>query len=1295
MRKICRLVTRISLACIVLLLLPYSEIIAQTYNDGPMELQVRLREINVTNVETDLGLLGVGFAPDELSFNLWARDNADVDGAGWFPTGCLTQNFSPPLASMDFNFGWPAFLYNGTTVPMYFDIRMDAWEDDLPSDGLLGFCNSGTRCTFQNPQCCGVVIFGNCIGVTTGDDNHCDANPFKTQLNYRLGPPCQWYNHGFVAGNCPSNNYYQPRIESFWRYTKGSSCNDAIPLGNFFPGAPVLTHFNSNECYSNNWPASAGNDVFYEVNVTAAVGLKATLCAAATFNTNLYILDGGCNQIAFNNNFCANTSEITIPLCTPGTYYIVVDGNTAPEMGTFTLKIMEDPTVLVKAEAGNNQIICVGTSVQVGGSPTATFGAPPYTYSWTPTGNINLPNAANPIVYPPVTTKYYVTVTDQNMCSVTDSMVVTVTPGPSINLGNDTTLCTGDSVTLDAGGPYISYFWSTGGTNQTVKVSSAAQYTVAAIDFNGCLGKDTIKIFNFPLPGVNLGPDKAICQGNSTVLNAGPGMSGYLWAPGGQTSQTISVNTSGNYSVTVTDFNTCTQTDDINITVNPLPVVNLGPDVTKCPGTPAVLNAGTGFLSYLWNTGGTNQTVSVTPVGQYSVIATDANNCQGKDTIQVFNHNVTPPNLGPDFSVCAGTPAVIGAGVGFNSYLWNTGATTQNISVLFPGTYWVQTVDINGCISSDTIVIGVNTPPVVNLGPDTTVCQGSSIILDAGPGFTSYSWSNGGNGQTKSVSAQGTYTVTVTDANGCTASDQIFVSLDPGPAFTLGPDTTICPGDAIILDPGSGFVSTVWNTGATTHFIQVSNPGSYTVTVTNANGCTGSDTRQVFNYPAATPNLGPDRGICSGATEVLSTGGAYINYAWSTGQSGAAINVTNPGTYSVVVTDPNTCTGTDTVNLFAFPDPVVDLGPDTVVCNGGSLLLDAGNGWASVLWGNGSTSNTFNVTGPGTYTVTVTDGNGCEATDQILVNLNPAIVVNLGPDQAICDSGFIMLDAGSGLEGYLWNDGSTNQWLFVTQAGNYSVVVTDQYGCTGTDNINISTTAISNAPLLGPDQVYCNGDFILLDPGDGYVSYQWNTGAQSQYLIVDTTGTFAVEVKDASGCRFFDDINITVNQANPLDIGRDTFMCPGALITLDAGAGFDTYEWSTGQTSQSIEAAQPGVFSVRATINGCSQIDAIVIADSSGEACISKVWIPNAFTPNGDFRNDYFQPMATSWEEYDLTIFDRWNKMLFHSENPTTLWDGTFNGNDVAEGVYMYRLVYRTGGQVKTSVVGGSVTLLR
>jgi gliding motility-associated-like protein len=1276
---------------------------AQTYNDGPIQLQARLHQFNIAFPETDLGVFGIVGQPDDLTYNVWVRDAADLDnvinpswGAG---SGCLTENYVLPLTNWNlvlFNYTYPS-----SSVPQFLDIRVDLWEDESP-DQLLGIGCGGTRCAYDVNFCCGGFLFGLCLGQYDDDDLRCNsgaATPYA-QLNYRLGPPCQWYNHGFVPGNC-TNNVYNPRFETFWRYTRGETCgpSNAINLGSLNNGFSTITHFNSNECYTDDivYPGG-GRDVVYMFTVSQPIGLTINTCGPGSLTSDVLVLNNACNIIFQNSGGCGSGSQIAQPFCTPGTYYIVVEGRNNGQ-GTFTLTVQENPTVVVSANAGPNVAVCTGLGVTIGAQlpvTPATGGQPGYTYNWVPNSFIGNPNDSITSAFPPTTTQYILEVTDALGCIDRDTTIVTVNPGPVVSLGPNQTICPNTNVILDAGPGFTSYFWNTGDFTQTVNADQPGSYIAVASDINGCLGRDTVQILNYPAPSVNLGRDTAICIGTNLLLDAGPGYVGYNWNTSAGT-QTINASTSGTYHVTVTDANGCQEQDTVNVGINPLPTPSLPAVTTICPGDNAILNPGAGYLNYAWSNGTINQILITSNIGTATVTVTDANGCENTATTNITNFN-SPAGFNvtaPSNFVCQGQSVTLdaGASAAIAGYLWNTGANTQTISVNSPGWYKCSVTDIGGCVWVDSMQINVLPNPAVNLGPDTTLCAGNNLVLLAPAGLT-YNWSTGSTAQNIIVSTSGTYSVTVTNlATTCTATDQVAVVVSPQPTPTLPAAASFCANTSLTLDPGSGYAQYAWSTGANSQSIVVNTAGTYTVTVTNLDGCTATATSVVTQAAPLNVIVGGGGSACDGSTIFLVASPGFTAYDWSNGFTGSSLAVTSSGTYTVTVTDAGGCTGTATGTVNFFPNPSVSLGPNDTLCAGNTATLNAGAGFSGYSWNTGANTQSVTVAQTGTYTVTVTDANGCSASSSVDLIGSTVPAVDLGPASLnICDSGSVIIDAGPQYIAYNWSPNpSPNQYILVSQAGNYAVTVTDQYGCQSNDNINVTVNAVTPANFMVHDTVGCAGVGFLLDAGDQFIDYTWNTGSPDQYLLVNTSGTYQVTVTDPNGCRFTDTTHVTLQVPPTVELGPSPNLCPGETDTLNAGAGFDSYIWSTGSTDPSIIVDQAGIYSVTVTFGVCTLNDNI----SVGNDCPGKIFIPNVFTPNGDGNNDEFWIYSVNLESLDIAIYDRWGKFMYQSNNKDFRWDGKYKGNELPEGVYYYHTHYKLNADENLYEDKGTVTILR
>ena len=347
-----------------------------------------------------------------------------------------------------------------------------------------------------------------------------------------------------------------------------------------------------------------------------------------------------------------------------------------------------------------------------------------------------------------------------------------------------TEVCEGNSVNLWVT-PNQSYYWSNGQTTQSIDVTESGTYNVTVTNFlTGCEVSSTPVTINVhPLPEIYLGPDTSFCDGNSVLLDAGPGYTNYSWNAGISQNQTLEINSTGIWQVAVTDTNGCTNKDTISITVNPNPSIFLGSDTIFC-GNHLYLNAGSGFSFYNWNNGlSFNPVLDVTQAGVYHVVITDQNQCTSSDTINVTINQPPVINLGNDLIIC-GNSAVLNAGNGFVSYNWNNGlGNNQYLPVTQSGEYTINVTSSNGCHGYDTIFVNLHHLPAINLGSDFTLLSIDSCILDAGAGFDVYSWSTGSTSQFIQINgwdySPGAYNfnVTVVDSVGCFNSDQVIITI--------------------------------------------------------------------------------------------------------------------------------------------------------------------------------------------------------------------------------------------------------------------------------------------------------------------------------------------------------------------------------------------------------------------------------------------------------------------------------------------------------------------------------------
>ncbi|QQR86666.1 MAG: gliding motility-associated C-terminal domain-containing protein [Flavobacteriales bacterium] len=995
-------------------------------------------------------------------------------------------------------------------------------------------------------------------------------------------------------------------------------------------------------------------------------------------------------------------------------------------------------------DLGNDTTLCAGATLSL------DAGVPGATYAWSTgatTSGIVVSSAGN----------YSVTVAQGN-CTVSDGIQVSFVANPSVQLPNDTTLCAGETLLLDATTAGVTYTWQNGSTAATYLVNSAGTYSVTVTNAAGCTDNDAITV-SYATPGsIALGNDTSFCAGGSVLLDATLPGSTYLWSTGA-TSATITANTMGTYWVQATQGN-CAVGDTINITVNANPSVQLPSDTTLCAGETLLLDATTPGVTYAWQNGSTAATFLVNSAGTYSITVTNAAGCTDNDAITVSYATPGSIDLGNDTSFCAGGSALLDATLPGSTYLWSTGATSATITANTMGTYWVQATQGN-CAVGDTINITVNANPSVQLPNDTTLCAGETLLLDATTPGVTYAWQNGSTAATFLVNSAGTYSVTVTNAAGCTDNDAITVSYATPGSIDLGNDTSFCAGGSVLLDatlPGSTYL---WSTGATsatitanttgTYWVQatqgncavgdtinitvnanpsvqlpndttlcagetllldattpgvtyawqngstaatnlVNSTGAYSVTVTNAAGCTDSDAITVSYATPGSIDLGNDTSFCAGSSVVLDATLPGSTYLWSTGATSATITANTMGTYWVQATQGNCAVG-DTINITVNANPSVQLPSDTTLCAGETLLLDATTPGSSYEWQDGSTGPTFAAANTGAYSVTVTDNNGCVASDAMNLSfVNPAAVY-LGADTSLCPGGSLALDAGMPGAQYGWSTGSTNSSITVASSGTYWVQA-GMPGCMTSDTIVVSFV---NMPLpgLGPDETLCEGDTLLLSVQPGGASVLWSDGSSGSSLAVSNSGEVSV-VLSLDGCTSSDAVDIAFAAVvDSIDLGPDVVHCPGEPLQLVAPIAGAQYNWSTGGTSNSIVITEPGWYWLHVSGACTNAVDSILITSGN---CGLYVYVPNTFTPDGDGFNDAFQAVVNGdILNYALTVFNRWGEPVWRGNDPSLTWDGTAMGIAAPDGVYVWTIEYKadTPEGIKQERLIGHVTLLR
>lgn len=962
-----------------------------------------------------------------------------------------------------------------------------------------------------------------------------------------------------------------------------------------------------------------------------------------------------------------------------------------------------EPSVLFDYELFNTPATCSGVCDAIIGLD-ATGGTFPYTYLWNPGGNTNATDSAL------CAGSYDVLVTDANGCTGSTTVVATeptllLSPGSSTDV-----TCFGDcdgtaSVVASGGtGPgTYTYSWTgspVGDSTANITNLCPGVYTVTVTDTNFCTSTYTATIIEPPVLTLAMSQVNAscggICDGTATAtITGGTPPYNYVWSTGSSTltvalSNTISGLCDGTYSVTVTDANGCSITDSVIITEPPILVATAsGTDVLcfgACDGTAtAGVVGGTPGYSYFWAPGvltgqGTPTITNLCP-GTYTVTVTDLNGCTDTGVVVIAEPtllvaNFTNTNL-LCFVPCNGTATALPTG-GIPGYTFNwlpgtpSGDGTDSIYNLCPGTYSVIVTDANGCIDTSAAIV-ITQPPILDAGETFTnvtcngFCNGTATSTPTGgtPGY-SYLWSNGATTSTISGLCPGSYTVTVTDANGCTNSGTVVITQPSTLSVSIVATTLSCNGDcdasavATILG-GSPAYTIDWTPGTPvgdgTTTIDSLCAGTYTVTVTDALGCIATASTTILQPTAlvlatAVTNVSCF-GLCDGVAAVIAGGGnPGYSYLWSSGQTTSSISGQCAGTFTVTVTDANLCTIADTVTItepaqvFANASVVSNVSCAGVLpCDGSATSAPTGGagGTYTYLWSNGATTASISALCAGSYTLTVTDSSGCTALDTVTIIQPLVLSAPITASTSSCNvcNGSASVAPAGGTIPYiiLWSDGQTTTTaLGLCADSTYTVTVTDASGCTATSSVTINPTVVitittSNTVLscFGA----CDG-IATATPGGGTspYSYIWTGpvcgGPVAIVSLLPTAsglgaGTYTVVVTDASGCFNIDSVIFTNPPLLTVSTTSINATCNGvcngtATGTATGGTGTITYSWNTTpvQTTATATGLCAGSYTLTVTdSSGCTALDTVVITEPTVVVDNPTITDANCLLPDG------------------------------------------------------------------------------
>lgn len=721
------------------------------------------------------------------------------------------------------------------------------------------------------------------------------------------------------------------------------------------------------------------------------LGPDTTICPDDTI-----LLDAFTSGASYTWNTGSNDSVISVS--SAGSYW--VEAEISGCVGTDTIQV--DTVSISPVDLGNDTILCDNAVLNLN---VFQSGA---TYAWQDGSTLS--------TFLVTTAGTYMVTMSEASCSFDDQIVIDYGETPEVDLGVDQIVCPYDSVNLDVSTPNATYLWNNGDTTSTQLITSQGIYWVA-VDSFGCVGSDTISIDTIELAPVNLGPDTQLCGAETMVLNAFQSGASFLWSTG-ETQQAITVTSAAIYSVTVSKSG-CDYEDDIIVTYQAYPIVDLGEDQTICPYDNIALDATNAGAQYLWNTGETSASIVVSDEDEFTV-AVNLNGCWAFDTILIDTIVIPASYLGNGQLLCPGDVFTLDATTNnASAYLWNDGSTQSTYTNDEQGVYWVQ-VTVDFCEVTDSVFIDYVEEPTDIIGGDVSICEGQDITLAIGPGgLSNYLWSTGSSQPSITVSAAGQYWASVTK-QGCPFSDTLDLSIKPLPNIPFGEDRELCDGDSVFLDATNPNALYAWNNGYDGPSKVVTKTGTYSVSV-YMNGCYADESITLTFKPNPVPELGEDVSKCESYTHTFNAyRKMFDSYSWSNGSNDSAITVSQAGVYGVTVSMDG-CFGSDSaaMNINALPE--VDLGPDTIICEGFEHELNAEvSGDVLYQWHDGSEEPTFNVWRPGIYSVRA-DRGGCVAKDTIEIAYHPLPNLNLGSDTTICIGDSLLLTSYDSNSTFTWN----------------------------------------------------------------------------------------------------------------------------------------------------------------------------------------------------------------------------------------------------------------------------------
>ncbi|MBK5285973.1 MAG: T9SS type A sorting domain-containing protein [Bacteroidia bacterium] len=1046
------------------------------------------------------------------------------------------------------------------------------------------------------------------------------------------------------------------------------------------------------------------------------------------FNNYITHTSGGINGSGGSKSW---TFDWTAPVSGTGdvTFYgafNVANGNNnhiGDTIYTSTLLVPECSQPAQPSVITGNTIACSGASQTYSVTPDLSVTS----YLWTLPPGWAGSSTTNSINTTAGTSAGTISVTSSNYCgtsimrtlSVTVNQVVVSVSASNINCnGADN----GSAMANPSGGtlPYT-YQWSDSNTSQTILNLSPSTYTVTVTDAIGCTGTASVIITQPAALSVTPSNSNATCFEicNGTVSSFGTGGTSpytYLWN-GGLGSGNNHINVcAGTFTVTISDFNGCTTTASTTVTEPAAISINTFQVNSNCGASDgsASVSAGNGVppYSYLWSNSQTTNAISGLSAGTYTVTVTDANMCSQSAAVLINDNGAPAAVISNQVNVsCYGGSdgeATINVTGGFPpiTYLWSNGDTDSIASGLSGLTYSVIVTDSHGCITGTSVTI--TEPAILSAIPSSTniTCNNlnngtATVTPSGGVSPYTYQWSNSSSAQTISNLSPASYTVTVTDDNGCTLTSSVTVTEPLVLLASLNSVNVTCNGmnngtATAIPSGGTSPYTYQWSNSNSTQTISNLSPASYTVTVTDVNGCTSSLSLTITEPAVLSASFASTDVTCNGmnngtATVIPSGGTSPYTYQWSNSNSTQTISNLSPASYTVTVTDVNGCTSSLSLTITEPALLSASFASTDVSCNGmnngtATVIPSGGTSPFAYQWSNSSSTQTISNLSPASYTVTVTDYNGCTLIASVTITQPAVLTVNPTASTTICIGQSIVLTAnasgGTLFYSYQWSTGASASGILVSPVTTtaYSVTVTDAHNCTvASQTIVISVNPPLSVSAILSDTI-CEGEAVIIGAvasgGDGNYTYLWlpvGTGNGSGPISVSPNATTTYHVMLTDGCgtpASSDSLIITVNPLPPV---------PTITLNLDTlfSSPASSYQWYLNGTPISGEtlffhiASQTGSYTVSITdSNACSSTSSPYSYIQSGLTFEQAERVFRIY-PNPTNNQLYFD-FHSSWKYFSVSVYDLVGNEILKSVS--LKYEDKLDVSFLADGVYFLLL---------------------